>query len=116
MRCDFACCTLLFRTFVASYRQTHCQVLGFDAGVVAWDLVLNQIWPEITESQMVDYNSFMSNYIDQEVETKSVYGSANQQSMINVFNSLDADHGGLVSRQEWIDGCSHMNNKLGDAQ
>ena len=45
-------------------RQTHCQLLGFDAGVVAWDLVLNQIWPEITESQMVDYDSFMSNYID----------------------------------------------------
>ena len=54
--------------------------------------------------------------MQQEVETKSVYGSVNQQSMINVFNSLDADHGGLVSRQEWIDGCNHMNNKLGDAQ
>jgi len=100
----------------AAFCKCMDEVLGFDAGVVAWDLVLNQIWPEITESQMVDYNSFMSNYIDQEVETKSVYGSANQQSMINVFNSLDADHGGLVSRQEWIDGCSHMNNKLGDAQ
>ena len=107
-------------------------MLGFDGGTVSWDLVLSNIWSEMTQvfdkvdipfggysvrkNQMVDFDKFMSKYIGLEKDTKSIYGLSNHKSMINIFNALDTDNDGSVNLEEWVVGCDMMNTKLGASE